>query len=47
MAAPADNYPSTLPQPGHNWQINLDGKVIASKSCPPRETPTLHGAIHL
>ncbi|KAI1334114.1 hypothetical protein F5Y15DRAFT_402685 [Xylariaceae sp. FL0016] len=29
-AAPAaDNYPSTLPQPGHNWQITLDSKVIS------------------
>ncbi|KAH8682135.1 hypothetical protein BX600DRAFT_447827 [Xylariales sp. PMI_506] len=28
-AAPAaDNYPSTLPGPGHNWQITLNGKVI-------------------
>ena len=26
-----DSYPSTLPQPGHNWQVTLDGKVIASK----------------
>ncbi|KAI0144492.1 hypothetical protein GGR57DRAFT_482207 [Xylariaceae sp. FL1272] len=25
----ADNYPSTLPQAGHNWQITLDQKVIA------------------
>ncbi|KAK7959327.1 uncharacterized protein PG986_004181 [Apiospora aurea] len=25
----ADNYPSTLPQPGHNWQITLKDKVIA------------------
>ncbi|KAK6085980.1 putative short-chain dehydrogenase [Seiridium cupressi] len=29
VAAPVDNYPSTLPQPGHNWQITLEGKVIA------------------
>ncbi|KAI1495997.1 hypothetical protein F5X99DRAFT_92437 [Biscogniauxia marginata] len=30
-AAPtvADNYSSTLPLPGHNWQITLDSKVIA------------------
>ncbi|KAK8062731.1 hypothetical protein PG997_014828 [Apiospora hydei] len=25
----ADNYPSTLPQAGHNWQITLQDKVIA------------------
>ncbi|KAL6410531.1 hypothetical protein AUP68_06957 [Ilyonectria robusta] len=25
----ADNYPSTMPQAGHNWQITLSGKVIA------------------
>lgn len=33
-AAPSgavDNYPSTLPGPNHNWQITLEGKVIASK----------------
>lgn len=24
-----DNYPSTLPPPGHNWQITLQDKVIA------------------
>ncbi|KAK8001289.1 hypothetical protein PG991_013511 [Apiospora marii] len=24
-----DNYPSTLPQAGHNWQITLQDKVIA------------------
>lgn len=28
----ADNYPSTMPQAGHNWQITLSGKVIASES---------------
>ncbi|KAI1084579.1 hypothetical protein F5B20DRAFT_522220 [Whalleya microplaca] len=26
--ATVDNYPSTLPQAGHNWQITLEGKVI-------------------
>ncbi|KAK8054518.1 hypothetical protein PG994_009585 [Apiospora phragmitis] len=25
----ADNYPSTLPQAGHNWQVTLQDKVIA------------------
>ncbi|KAJ9133455.1 NAD(P)-binding domain protein [Pleurostoma richardsiae] len=24
-----DNYPSTMPLPGHNWQVTLSGKVIA------------------
>ncbi|KAH9892114.1 hypothetical protein F4778DRAFT_325788 [Xylariomycetidae sp. FL2044] len=27
-APAADNYPSTLPQAGHNWQITLKDKVI-------------------
>lgn len=29
IPAAADNYPSTLPLPGHNWQITLQDKVIA------------------
>ncbi|OAA67234.1 NAD(P)-binding domain protein [Niveomyces insectorum RCEF 264] len=30
-ASPAaeDNYPSTMPLPGHNYQVSLSGKVIA------------------
>jgi hypothetical protein len=31
VAPAVDNYPSTLPGPNHNWQITLEGKVIASK----------------
>ena len=30
-ASHASQYISTLPGPGHNWQVSLEGKVIASE----------------